>query len=289
MAGAQIDHIVVTVRDLAAAAATFQQLGFAATPRAHHGWGTDNQLVQFAGQNFIELVEVAKPEMIPDADPNADPPHFSFGTFNLEFLENRQGMSMLVLASKDAPADRKRIADAGLQLFHPFGFGRKAPQPDGTSLDVGFELTFTKLPGIEEAGFFTCHNLYPENFWKPVFQSHDNQAHAIVEVVMVAQNAAEAATGAAGFAGSTPQQIDGGYQVPCDGHLFTILSPDGARARYPQISVSGRNEFIAATISTTSLDSAQQAVAPAQIWPTDTGFFIRPTGLDGFVLEFAQA
>ena len=62
--GRAIDHVVLTVRDLDAAAITYQRLGFTLTPRAAHDdqMGTSNRLAQFRGRNFIELLEVDRPE-----------------------------------------------------------------------------------------------------------------------------------------------------------------------------------------------------------------------------------
>ena len=52
-----IDHVVLCVRDLEAARAAFQHLGFTLTPHAVHPFGTGNSLVQLQGC-FIELLTV---------------------------------------------------------------------------------------------------------------------------------------------------------------------------------------------------------------------------------------
>src|SRR5215213_1957721 len=64
--GRAIDHVVLTVRDLDAAAITYQRLGFTLTPRAAHDdqMGTSNRLAQFRGRSFIELLEVDRPETL---------------------------------------------------------------------------------------------------------------------------------------------------------------------------------------------------------------------------------
>ena len=48
-----LDHLVLTVRDLDAAEARFRALGFTLTPRAHHPFGTSNNLAIFDG--LVEL------------------------------------------------------------------------------------------------------------------------------------------------------------------------------------------------------------------------------------------
>ena len=291
MAGAQIDHIVFSVHDLDAAADDCARLGFTATPRAHHPWGTDNRLVQFSGANFIELVEVAHPELIQEHQPDRDPPWFSFGAFNRDFLCDASGMSMMVLASTDAKADHARFRAAGLWEFERFGFERKAPQVDGTSLDVAFELAHTALPGTTHAGFFTCHNKFPENFWKPEFQRHANGATAIVEAVLVAPVPADLNQAAAAYAGSQAAAIDGGFRVPCGDHALTILDPAAAERRFGELVGDGPAiRFIAMGIEIGSIDAVESLTVEGDR-PQRAGgrLTITPAGLGGTILEFVQS
>ncbi len=179
--GQPIDHLVVAVRDLAAAAARYEALGFTVTPRASHPdeMGTANRLVQFAGHNFIELLEVDRPERLVGHDLKAVPPRFSFGAFNRDYLKAGAGLSMLVLAGRDSAADVARFAHAGLQTYAPFDFGRRAILPDGSEVEVAFSLAFATDPAMQRAACFTCHNRFPENFWKPAFQDHANGVERI--------------------------------------------------------------------------------------------------------------
>ena len=82
--GRPIDHVVLVVRDLGATAAIYQELGFTLTPRAVHEdrMGTSNRLVQFKAKNFIELLEVDRPETLAPHDFTREPPFFSFGDHN---------------------------------------------------------------------------------------------------------------------------------------------------------------------------------------------------------------
>ncbi|MEK7245865.1 MAG: VOC family protein, partial [Pseudomonadota bacterium] len=95
--GRGIDHLVLAVRDLEAARDFHARLGFTLTPRARHPFGTDNSLIQFQG-SFLELLTVARPADIPSHGPD----NFSFAAYNLDFLAQRQGFSMLVFESTDA-------------------------------------------------------------------------------------------------------------------------------------------------------------------------------------------
>ena len=233
----QIDHVVVAVHDLARAAAAYERLGFTLTPRAEHAWGTANRLAQFAGRNFIELLEVDRPELIFPPDATAVPPVFSFGAHNRDFLAHGEGMSMFVLAGADSRGDAARFAAAGIESYAPFDFERRAGLPDGRTVTVGFSLAFATHPEMPRAAFFTCHNRFPENFWKPEYQSHANGARAIAEAVLVAAEPARYADFVAGFTGGAVTETAGGLSAPCGPHALSLVTPEAFAARFPGESV----------------------------------------------------
>src|SRR2546423_12105576 len=63
-----IDHAVVAVRDLEAAAAGFRQIGFTLTPRGGHSIGSHNHPITF-GANYIELLPAPQPHPLLDYFP----------------------------------------------------------------------------------------------------------------------------------------------------------------------------------------------------------------------------
>ncbi len=176
-----LDHIVHTVRDLDAAAARYQQLGFLVGARNRHPWGTHNRLVQFPGF-FIEILTVAEPERL-----GADDLSRLFGVPNRAFLARHEGFWGLLLESRDAAADAARFRDAGIAASEAVRFERDGKQPDGTPVRLGFSLAFARDSGTE-AGFATCEQHFPENFWNPAFQSHPNGASGVAGVILVAEN-----------------------------------------------------------------------------------------------------
>jgi catechol 2,3-dioxygenase-like lactoylglutathione lyase family enzyme len=179
----KIDHVVIAVRDLAAAATRYRELGFTVTPKASHPdhMGTSNQLVQFAGRNFIELVTLDRPDGVVTS-----PDRFSFGAHVGAFAAKGGGMAALVLASDDARADAKRLAAAGLETYPAFDFERHATLPDGKMVTVAFTLAFATSPEMPDIAFYFCQHHFPENFWKPAYQEHTNGATGITTVHMAA-------------------------------------------------------------------------------------------------------
>jgi catechol 2,3-dioxygenase-like lactoylglutathione lyase family enzyme len=182
-----IDHLVLAVRDLDAARDSYSRMGFTLTPIARHPFGTKNSLVQLHG-SFLELLAVDDPALIAEAGEGA----FSFAAFNRDYLAGREGLSMLVLKSVDPAADRAAFARGGIPVYEPFGFERVARGPDGLDRKVAFDLTFTSDARVHgAAGFFTCQNRFPENFWRAEFQRHDNNATRIASAVFVSRDPAD--------------------------------------------------------------------------------------------------
>lgn len=248
-----IDHIAVAVRDLDAAATAYEALGFTLTPRAQHPWGTANRLVQLPRGNFIELLEIDRPDALSEHRPDTEPPEFSFGAFNRDYLRHREGFAMLVLAGQDSRADVDRFRAAGLDTYAPFDFERSAPLPDGSVARVAFSLAFASHPVAPHAGFFTCHSHYPENFWKPDYMRHANAAQEMVEAVLVAERPVELADFLCGFSGGSATEITGGIAVDCGAHVLSVLTPNTARSRYPDLIYhTGLGpQFAAVVLSTT--------------------------------------
>jgi hypothetical protein len=176
-----LDHIVHAVRDLEAAAALYRRLGFTVGARNQHPWGTHNHIVQLPGF-FVELLTVAEPEKLGSGG-------FStlFGSFNRAFLSSREGLSYVILESRDASADTAEFRSAGIAASDTLQFEREGTKADGTKVKVGFSLAFAR-DATAEIGFATCQQHYPENFWSPALQQHSNGTIGIAGAAIVAEN-----------------------------------------------------------------------------------------------------
>ncbi|MEQ8651384.1 MAG: VOC family protein [Kiloniellales bacterium] len=226
-----LDHIVLTVRDLEAAGKRFEALGFTVTPKAQHSWGTANRLVQFQGRCFIEILTVDRPELLEAHSRSLPPGAFDFGAFNRDYLARREGFSMLVLSGQDSQADRADFAPIG---GHPtFDFERKATLPDGSAAKVAFSLAFASDPALPDCGFFTCHNRFPDVFWKPAFQSHANGATDMARVVMAAPDPAQHAAFFTRFTGQRAEPVEGGLRFPLVRQELLVVEPARVAALFP--------------------------------------------------------
>jgi Glyoxalase-like domain len=177
-----LDHVVHAVRDLGAAAGLYRRLGFTVGARNQHSWGTHNHLIQFPGF-FVELLSVAEPERL-----GTDGLSALFGTFNRLFLKDHEGLSLLILESRDAAGDAAAFRASGIGVSNALSFEREGKRPDGSAVRLGFSLAFARDPNAHLAGFAVCQQHYPENFWNAAFQQHANGASEVAGVMLVADN-----------------------------------------------------------------------------------------------------
>ncbi|MEM8813293.1 MAG: VOC family protein [Pseudomonadota bacterium] len=225
-----IDHIVLPVDSLDEVADTLERIGFTVTPRADHPWGTANRLVQMDG-SFLEYLEIAdRDRFYPPGEENA----FDFARF-LDAWHGRlgAGAAMLVLVSRGADRDRAEFTAAGLTVHEPFGFERVARLPDGTEKKVAFSLTFVSDPALPDLGFFTCEHHFPENFWKPEYQHHDNGVTDLAGVVIVAEVPSDHHAMLSSFIGQRDiRSTSLGIEIGAGRHFVSMVTPIGYESLY---------------------------------------------------------
>ncbi len=208
-----LDHIVHAVRNLDAAADLYRRLGFTVGTRNRHPWGTHNYIIQFPGA-FIELLTLAEPDKL-----GADGFSKLFGAYTRDFLARGEGLSLLILESRDAKADETVFRAAHIAASDAMRFEREGRRPDGTPVKLGFSLAFAEDRLAPDIHFATCRQHYPENFWNPAFQKHVSSVSGIAGVVAVAEEPARHLKFMESFAGASAEPSDAG---------FTIATPRGA-------------------------------------------------------------
>lgn len=262
--GRHLDHLVLPARDLEAQAEFYRRLGFQVGARNVHPWGTENRLVQFDGC-FLELIT------LPDAatPPDHGPRRLSFGRQVGDWLRREgDGMGMLAASSDDAAADASWWSQAGIAEFEPFHFGRKGRRPDGSEMEVAFDLAFATPAAMPDLCFFVCQQRFPENFWNPAFQVHGNGAGGVARVVVVHPKPAETLTFLKAYAGGAPDVSDGDLDLRMANGILSVWTPAAARARLgddPAFRGTGGARFAAIVFRVADLGAARRILKSNKI------------------------
>jgi catechol 2,3-dioxygenase-like lactoylglutathione lyase family enzyme len=246
-----LDHIVHAVRDLDAAADLYRRLGFTVGARNRHPWGTHNHIVQFPGA-FIELLTLAEPDKLGDDG-------FSklFGAYTGDFLTRGEGLSLLILESRDARADEAAFRAAGIAASEGMTFEREGRRPDGTAVKVGFSLAFAEDRHAPDIHFASCQQHYPENFWNPAFQKHANTVSGIAGVVVVAEEPARHLQFLQNFAGAAATPTSAGFAIATPRGSIEVTTPSAFLHRFgviaPEVARGARLAALRFTVSDASL------------------------------------
>ncbi|BAE52780.1 VOC family protein [Paramagnetospirillum magneticum] len=154
-----LDHVIIAVRDLDKAAATFRALGFTlATKGEHAEWGTANYCIMF-GDDYLELLAA-----VGEGGP-ADRVR--------TFLDDKgEGLMGLVWGTEDAAADSARLG------VEPPGDLSRSIEGDVARFKAGI-LPPETTPGIAS---FLCQHLTPEKLRRPGWTEHANSATGMLSV-----------------------------------------------------------------------------------------------------------
>ncbi len=221
-----IDHVIVGVRDLEQARATYERLGFRVTPRGRHvGWGTANYCLMFAN-DYVELLGIVDPDRF---------------TNNLDrFLEEREGLLSIVLHTSDPEATRDAWRGAGLEPAEVAELGRL--------LEPETELRFQNVMLAAEATggvpMFACAHLTPGPMRAPEWLRHPNGAIRIRSVTVVAEDPAACWEPMARVFGTTRlTDTDDTLAVHTGrGGVILIVTPDDLEVLHPELEAVGADQ-----------------------------------------------
>ena len=149
---------MIAVRDLDAAAADFNNLGFTLTSRGHHSIGSQNHCIMF-GTTYLELL------VAPVAHPWLDY-YRSFG----------EGLAAIALSTDDADATYAQLKARGARP--PMELSR--PVEGGVA-----KFRLVQMDGAPQL-FFVQH-LTRRLVWRPEWQKHANGARELVHVSLSAK------------------------------------------------------------------------------------------------------
>ena len=247
-----LDHVVVAVRDLDAAAAAWGRLGFTVSPRGTHSahMGSGNYTIML-GPDYIELLGVLTPT------PHNAPMR--------AFLEGREGLERAAFTTDDAAAGAEELRARGIAATGPIHFGRPVTRPDGQPAEARFNVF--QWPAEERPGglrIFACEHLTRENVWIPELQSHANAVSSILRLEVLTHDPAHAAMHMARLLDrDVVPEADGAHRVPTGTGRADLVFLDRAmlRQRHQDVSLDGLPAEGAAALVLGTADPAATARA----------------------------
>lgn len=189
-----IDHVVLAVRDLDAARASYQRLGFTLTPLGLHSLGSQNHCIVFE-RDYLELMAVPRP-------------HPALQYFS-DFLARGEGLAAIALATDDAGGLSAELAADGIAADAPLDFSR----PVAGLGEARFRIVQLPLDLSPGCRMFACQHFTRELVWRPEYQRHAVGATGIAALAVVVEDPAAAAARYGGLFDTRPQKIDEGLLV----------------------------------------------------------------------------
>ena len=231
-----IDHLMLAVKDGAAAGSIFAGMGFTITPRGQLP-GMSNHLLCFANTNenvpnFVELMSLD--------DPAKAPPSMA------QALQGPQRPVLMVAASADAKATRNRLTGKGVGVSEVIDGQRDWTLGDGTVIDLAFSIV---LPAGGQAPFYwiACQHKTPQHYLRSDFTTHANGATELSKIIALARDPAAAAQHYVSMwaAGIDDTSAVGGPVIVKRGRVaLHIHSPESFASTFPGVTPQQDNDNI---------------------------------------------
>jgi catechol 2,3-dioxygenase-like lactoylglutathione lyase family enzyme len=217
---AGIDHAIVGVRDLEQARASFERLGFRATPLGRHrGRGTGEHALMFA-DDHVALCGIVDP---------------AEGSEALErFLAAGEGLWTLALSTADLDGTYRAWQAAGLDPVVTENARMIEPDLELRCRDVVLDAKATI--GVP---LLACAHDQPERLRRPEWQGHPNGARGIGSVtIVVDEPEAFVAPMSQVFGATCLTETDDTLAVHTGRHLLLFCTPDDLDMLHPEVEGS---------------------------------------------------
>ncbi|OGL11218.1 MAG: hypothetical protein A3I17_11425 [Candidatus Rokubacteria bacterium RIFCSPLOWO2_02_FULL_72_37] len=236
-----IDHLVVVVSDLAAAAKSYAALGFTVVPGGRHPVGTHNQLIAFADGSYIELIAFYEP----------NPAHKWW-----EPLQRGGGLVDLCMQTDDLLADTAAFRRAGVAIDDPAPLSRT--RPDGYRLSWVLSIPRPPHRGVAP---FLIQDETPREERIPRQTTHANGVTGVGTVTIAVEDVATVRRWYEQVLGRPGREIErfaldaAGVRVEIGPHALEVVAPKGAGAASLNewLRTRGPSPY-AATLRTTGRD-----------------------------------
>jgi hypothetical protein len=273
-----VDHAVINVqRDMDAAVARFDALGFTLTPRGHHSLGSINHLMVFE-RDYLELVGL----------PSGD------GPVRREIADAPVGLNGLVFAIADIASLHRTLAARGVPAQPPLAFDRPV-DIDGIARRAAFRTVRVDADYLVGGRVYFCEHVTPDLVWRPEWQAHRNGVHALAGMTIVVPSPAEQAARYRDLGGEHLAAARSGDDMTLafDAFRLRVTTAERYRAHYGALAcdAGGRDAFMGAlALRTRALGHVRACLDAASLWESaersPDRITLRATAAFNTVLEF---
>jgi len=221
-----IDHVVIVVNDLAAAADTFRRIGFVVTPRGEHTLGSRNHCVML-DEDYIELLTS------PPENPHPSRQHYT------DFAAAGDGLAAIALRTDSAKGAYSEMLWAGFSPTDPVEFSRPVRLPEGTR-EARFRITQLAPDKTPGGHVFLCEHFTREVVWRPEYRTHRNGATALAAVAVVTDDVAATARAYERMFDTRAETIAEGLLVQTGTAPIAVVTARALEERLPGVGTTPR-------------------------------------------------
>ncbi|MFM1815618.1 MAG: hypothetical protein RLZ98_2313 [Pseudomonadota bacterium] len=264
-----LDHVGWMVADIAAAAATFERLGFRLTPYSVHGdrdpetgamkpMGSANRLIML-GDGYLEI-------LTPVAGVNTPVAQHMRGC-----IARNPGVHLVAFTVADAEEDAKRVAAAGFDLQPTVHLRRTIEGQDGHETEVSFTVMRARFDAVPEARIQVLTHHTPDEVWQPRYVGNALGVWGLGSAWLATDDPAKSAEGFARFAGRPAhRQEDGSFQIALERGVLKFLRHDEAAERLGGGSLPAPPQIAAIGLKCRSLEAAASHLEANGIRPLES-------------------
>jgi len=221
-----IDHVVIVVNDLVAAADTFRRMGFLVTPRGEHTLGSRNHCVMF-DEDYIELLAS------PPENPHPSRQHYT------DFAMAGDGLAAIALRTDSAKGAYSEMLWASFAPTDPVDFSRPVQLPEGAR-EARFRITQLAPDKTPGGRVFLCEHFSRDVVWRPAYRLHANGATGLAAVAIVADDVAATARAYERMFDVRAEPIAEGLLVRTGSAPIAMVTASALAKRLPGIGITPR-------------------------------------------------
>ena len=281
-----LDHVGFMVRNLDAAAARWERLGFLLSRRSRQmgkvpgksdmaPWASSNHCVMFE-QGYLELIGITNSEI--------------FNPWS-QFLNRFEGPHIIALRCKDGEKAYEALSRRIDHFDPPLQRLRKAPFGEGER-EFRFRNIFSQDDHFSEGRYIIIEHQTPEVIWQDDLMVQPNGAVELVELVFCADVDDDLLDRLSRISGEEALETEaGGFIELGGGGSLSVLSQTAFCRRYEGALAPMRPAVAAAVIRVKNLgvlESLLNANGVQPVFRSPMSLWVSPEDGNGAVIEFIE-